>query len=134
MKMMVKLTVLLTTLLLLTGVAFANDCYCYEFIFTFLDGPPGPNSGPVRICFNGYNVGEIYGLTYNFCDPPDPLFMFFDSMREQALASHTSPPNVAYLKFHGDNQHSVTGIVSGDGRYSFRGHKTDSAYCNVCSP
>jgi hypothetical protein len=129
MKTMTKLVVLLAALLQLTGVAFA-ECDCYEFSFTFLDGPPGPYPGPVRICFNGDNVGEIYGLTYNLCDSGDPIIMFFDSMREQALASHTSPPNVAYLKFHGDNQYSVTGIVSGDGRYSFRGHKTDSEYCN----
>ena len=132
MKMMVKLAVLFATFFLLTGVSFAADCDCYKFTFTFLDGPLGPSSGPVKICFNGGNVGEIYGLTYNLCDSGDPIFMFFDSMSEQALAAHTSPSNVAYLKFHGDDQHCVTGIVSGDGRYSFRGHKTDSEYCDTC--
>jgi hypothetical protein len=133
MKTTVKLTFLIAALLLLPGVAFAADCYCYEITFTFLDDPLPSSPGPVKICFNGDNVGDIYGLTYNLCAPPDPLFMFFDSMNEQALASHPSPPNTAYLKFHGDNQYCVTGIVIGDGRYSFRGYKTDMSYCDeVC--
>lgn len=133
MKTMVKLTVLMATLLLLTEASFAvRPCDCYEFTMTSLDGPPHPYPQPVRICFDGDNVAEIYGLTSNLCDiVPDPLFLFFDSINQQTLASHTSPPNTAYLKFHGDNQHNVTGIVIGDGRYSFRGHKTDPEYC-IC--
>jgi hypothetical protein len=130
MKKMLKLTVLLTTLLLLTGVSFAEpQCDCYEVTYTNLDDPtqvpPEPSS--VRICYSGYPVGTVEGL----CSQPpyqDPLFMFFDSMNEQALTSRESC--VAYLKFHGDDQYVLTGLTFGGVyRYTIRGHKVDESEC-----
>jgi hypothetical protein len=122
MKMMVKLAVLFATLLLLTGAAFAQsfNCNCYEVTLTDLDGSPDTWTEFVEICFDDDNVGHT-----DLCGESE-LYMFFDSMREQALTYHSNAGVcVAYLKFHGDDQYVVTGIVFGEGRATFRGHKTD---------
>ena len=135
MKMMVKLAVLLATLSLLTGVTFADDCACYEVSGTALD-VPATDTSFVKICFDGDNIGEIYGLCSRLCTPPEPLFMFFDSMNEQALTSFAVDSItrcVTYLKFHGNNQYVVTGLVVSGDRWTLRGHKTDDSNC-VCTP
>ena len=126
MKTMAKLIVLLATLLLLTGVAFAvngEHCSCYAITLTYLENPENNGTIPVYICFDSDNVGTISDL----CHGSD-LYMFFDSMNEQALTSLSNAGFcAAYLKFHGDNQYVVTGIIVNDtGRATFRGHKVES--------
>jgi hypothetical protein len=136
MKIMVKLIVLFATLLLLTGVSFADDCACYKVRGTALD-VPGTDTSFVRICFDyGDNIGEIYGMCPSLCAPREPLFMFFDSMNEHALTSYAVggiTRCVTHLKFHGDNQYVLTGIHFNGFRWTLRGHKTDDSYC-VCPP
>ena len=121
MKMM-NLAVLLATVLLLTGVAFAADCqqYCYEFIGTNLDDPEDTHPSCERVTFCDDNTGS---MTSPYCAE---MSLFFDSMSRQALAYDNSALScVAYLKFHGDNQHVVTGINLYDGkRYKVQGHQS----------
>jgi hypothetical protein len=117
---MIKLTVVLATLLLLTGVAFATgDCSLYEFHYTWLDDPEISGTWCVELCFYS-------GYYYGFCDlTTGDLELFFDSMKKQALFSNNYDVN-GYLKFHGDNLFSFTGIEDCDGyRYEIRGHKVE---------
>ena len=131
MKNMVRLTVLMATLLLLAGVALADWCECYEINMTSLTEPV---SGTFysEICFDYDNVGRV---TY-FCTPPGhsgpPLYMFFDSMKKEAITyTDEFGSCIVYFKFHGDNNHVVTGIESHDGyRSKFRGHQVDMEKCN----
>jgi hypothetical protein len=136
MKMMVKLAVLFAILLLVTGVAFSADCDCYEVSGTALD-VPATDTRFVRICFDyGDNIGEIYGLCPSLCAPPEPLFMFFDSMNEKALTSYAHggiTRCVTHFKFHGNNQNVLTGIHFNGIRWTIWGHKTDDSNC-VCTP
>ena len=124
MKTMVKLTVLLATLLLLAGVAFAGTpCDSYEFRYTDLDNPGSSGTWCVELCFN---YEEQSGAFLGFCDMgvPGNLVLFFDSMKKQALMYN--PVTVGYLKFHGDRLFIFTGIEDCDGtRYEIRGHKVD---------
>jgi hypothetical protein len=132
MKMIVKLTVLITTLLLFAGLSFADDCGCYDVTYTGFDAPVG-SSFFLKICFDyGDNDGEIYGLCDTVCGPPDPLYMFFDSFRQQAYAYKGSQGVcMVHLKFHGDNQYVVDGnMLLIFGRGTLRGHKTDLAKCS----
>ena len=121
MKMMVKLAVLFSILLLFNGLAFADyGCYCYEVTNTDLEDPSHTWTGFVEICFHEDNVGHT-----DLCGETE-MYMFFDSMRDQALTYHSNAGVcLAYLKFHGDDQYVVTGIVFGEGRATFRGHKID---------
>jgi hypothetical protein len=126
MKPIIKLGVLFATLLLLTGVAFATNgehCSCYAITLTYLENPENNELIPVYICFDSDNVGTISDL----CHGSD-LYMFFDSMNEQALTYLSNAGFcAAYLKFHGDDQYVVTGIIVNDlGRATFRGHKVES--------
>jgi hypothetical protein len=141
MKIMVKLEILMAILLLLTPVAFADGpCYCYKIDFTELDEPANDTSF-VKICFDhGDSIGEIYGICSRLCAPPELLYMFFDSMNEQALTSYAVDSVtmcMAHLKFHGDNQYVATGIhyngFNFGSRWSFRGHQTEMYHCN-CNP
>ena len=123
MKMMVKLVFLIATLLLISGIAFAGaDCSCYEIIKTDLEDPSHTWADFVEICFDEDNVGHT-----DLCGGTE-MYMFFDPMREQALTYHSNEGVcLAYLKFHGDDQYVVTGILFGYGglRTTFRGHKID---------
>jgi hypothetical protein len=133
MKMMVKLAVLITTLLLLTSLSFAADCDCYEITYTNLDDPTTDRfTSFVRICDSGYPLSSIAGICDDLCDPSDSLYMFFDSMYDQALISHNAGTCLAYLKFHGDDRYVLTGLWVGSYRATIRGHKTDAA-C-TCTP
>jgi hypothetical protein len=137
MKIIVKLAVLFAALLLLTSVAFAEDCNCYAVTQTPLEDPsPFPSDTfPVTICFDdGDNVGTI---AYLCSDVEDPLVMFFNSMSDQAVTSHEYDIDslcVAYLKFHGDNNYALTGMRYNTplGRASLKGHKIDWCLCNPC--
>jgi hypothetical protein len=128
MKTMVKLTVLMAFLLLLTGVAFAgSNCHDYEFDWTDLDNPGMSGTWCVELCFN---YGDQSGNFSGFCEADGNLVLFFDAMNKQALFYATSTsiyPNVGYLKFHGDWLHVFTGIMFCDigYRYEVRGHKVD---------
>jgi hypothetical protein len=131
MKILVKLGVLCATFLLLAGVSFAAECDCYEIILTDLDGPPETWSQAVEICFDeGITGSSIDGLCDPFGEDSDDLFLFFNPLNEEALTYHSNDGVcVAYLKFHGDNQFAVTGIIYGEGRASFKGHKVDESEC-----
>jgi hypothetical protein len=123
MKTMLKLAVLITTLLLLSGVSFGEaPCYYYEVELTNLaDGTVTPEL--VQICLD---PGNDYGQIDCCCILYQTLTLFFDSMNQQALGSGTGC--TSYLKFHGDYQHIVTGITFCDGQmFSLRGIKTDVA-------
>ena len=126
MKTMVKLTVLMATLLLLTGVAFANGgpCYYYEYVWTDLNPPFTSDTSCTELCFN---YGDHTGTYSNFCGSGD-LVLFFDPMNKQALLYATGIyPEVGYIKFHGDSLHVFTGIeyCEYNGRFQIRGHKVD---------
>jgi hypothetical protein len=120
MKTMVKLAVLITTLLLLSGVSFAQPCdsACYEVTVTDLDDLTNTHTGCIYINFCEGTMDSPFGT--------DMVF-FFDSMKEQALVYSDSDPScVGYLKFHGDWQYIITGIGYCVGeRHKIRGHKVD---------
>ena len=109
MKIMVKLTVLMATLLLLTGVAFAqpsDDCSCYEITCTNLDTGSVVADHLVVLCFD---MGEKDGSFTGLCNAEGQMCLFFDSMKKEALAySETNP--YGYLKFHGDHLYVVQGM------------------------
>ena len=122
MKMIVKLAVLFTTLLLLTGESFARDCYCYEVVATNLDTPANSQTIYPVLCFDYDNTGDIYSKF-----GPGEMSLFFDPMREQALGFDPKNPScVGYFKFHGDWLYVLTGIgyCVGD-RWQLKGHQID---------
>lgn len=122
MKKMVKVAVLLATLLLLAGVAFADECY--EVTCTNVDTGEKLIHN-VRIDPE-YNENE--GRFHGFCGVSGDLVTFYDAMKLQAIA--VEPPVQAYLKFHGDWYHVVTGIVYCYGtRWDVRGHIVDYGEC-----
>jgi hypothetical protein len=132
MKMMVKLAVLLATLLLLTGAAFAQiyDCDCYEFTATKADDPSVQYTFNGTVCLDeennyGYVCGGFDSVVLDM-----QLSLFLDSMRDQGLGYNDNC--LGYFKSHGDDHYVITGIsyCYGD-RYTIRGHKTDAA-CPAC--
>ena len=121
MKMMVKLSVLLATLLLLTGVAFAW-CNCYEITATDVDNPTNTHTETVEVCLDyEYYNGDVCA--------PDPyrlnLSLFFEPLGLQILAYNKGC--VGSFKFHGSNNNVVTGIgyCNGNTRWTIWGHTTD---------
>jgi hypothetical protein len=126
MKKMVKIAVLLATLLLLTGVAFA-DCYeCYEVTVKDLDDPTNTHTGCIAIDFCS---GQIYNSPFG-----TDIVLFFDSMKEQALIYDDSDPScVGYVKFHGDYGYIMTGIGYCEGeRHNIKGHQIDCSSNPMC--
>jgi hypothetical protein len=130
MKMMLRLAILMATLLLLAGVAFAingEDCYYYETFYINLDNPSETeNDYCWQLCFKH---GEPSGNYSPFCMGDGDLVLFFDSMNEKALLYTTSinGEEVGYLKFHGDRLFIFNGIIScGEGnRYEVKGHRVN---------
>ena len=134
MKMMVKLAVLFATLLLLTGVAFAQptmgDCDCYEITATDVDNPTNTHTETVNVCLD-YEVtnGRV-------CTPAEPydlqLSLFFEALGLKVLAYNKGC--VGSFKFHGSDRNVVTGIgyCNGNTRWTIWGHKTDKA-CPACA-
>ena len=130
MKRLVQLAVLLATLLLLTGVAFAPPMcwpFCYEMTATDLDDPTNTHTGCIRLDLCENNTGFINGPFGT------NMSLFFDSMRKQALGYDDSDPScVGYFKFHGDDLYVITGIGFCEGeRHQIRGHQ--SACCAIYS-
>ena len=127
MNIMLKLTVLFATLLLLTGVSFAQEypCEaCYEVTATDLDDPTNTHTGCVQLDFCAGTMNSPFGTN---------MSLFFDSMRKQALGYDPSDPScVGYFKFHGDDLYIIKGIGYCEGeRHTIRGHQ--SACCAVHS-
>jgi len=123
MKMMVKLAVLIATLLLVTGVSFAANCwqYCYEVTVIDLDDPTNTHTALIGLSFCDDNTGTItspFGTN---------MSLFFDSMRDQALGYDPSDPScVGYFKFHGDDLYIIKGIGYCEGeRHNILGHKSE---------
>ena len=123
MKAVVKLVVLCATLLLLTGMAFADGgtyCACYKIDYFGLDLVyTGTQYYP--ICLNY----EEHSGTSDGCD----LFLF-DGLSNQVLA--TCPGCVAYFKFHGQDNNVLSGMEycgGTGGRFILWGHKTDPSNC-----
>ena len=118
MKKMVKMAVLLATLLMLTGVAFADECY--EITCTGLDYQ-------FELTHNVYfdtDSGSFDGL----CATSGNMSLFYDSMNLQAIMQGSSIDG--YLKFHGDDFHVLKGIVyCMGGRFKVRGHIIDYDEC-----
>jgi hypothetical protein len=101
-----------------------SDCDCYEVTYTNADNPEDAKVEPTNVCFNFEEHAGIFGM-WN-------LSLFFDSMNKQALAYGISAGvPVAYLKFHGDQVHVVTGIYNFYGnQWTIRGHKISSENCH----
>ena len=117
MKMIVKFTVLSATLLLLTGIAFAQgDCECYKVNFTDLDNPAGGKTVYEEICLDYANNAGVFGM----CD-----LSLFPGLITQGLVYGC--PCVAYFKFHGYDNNVITGEAHCDmgDRYTFWGHITN---------
>ena len=130
---MVKLAVLLATLLLVTGVAYADWCGCYEITCTDLDSDTVVANHPVVICYDPWGDNEFYfnGL----CNSEGTTISFFDAMKDQLLV-YDGSGNLGYLKFHGDYQHVVKGIGYCAGhRWELKGHEVeDSSICDGMWP
>ena len=115
MKIMVKVAVLFATLLLLTGVAFAADCYeyCYAITNTEVDNPTNTYTDCAVFQFCDDNSGSAGSVD---------MSLFFDSMKDQGLFYDSSC--VGYLKFHGDDLYIFTGIGFCSGtRWMYKGHQ-----------
>jgi len=126
MKIMLKFAVLFVTLLLLTGVGFAANCWdsCYEVTVTDLDDPTNTHTACVGLKFCDDNTGAMaspFGKD---------MSLFFDSMKDQALGYDPSNPScVGYFKFHGDDLYILKGIGYCEGeRHTIKGHQKDC--CN----
>ena len=123
MKMMVKLAVLLAALLLLTGVAFADWCSCYDITYTQVDDPTIVNTAPAEVCLDfGARTGSI-------CSGSNmvPLSLFFKPLGIHVL-QYGGVGCVGSFKFHGENLN----VISGDsycpgygGQLTVWGHRTD---------
>jgi hypothetical protein len=130
MKTMVKLTVLIATLLLLTGGAFAGTnppCNCYILSWNALDNY-GPMYGPVLLCSGPNNQGRYGG----FCFQTGGLSWFFDQDPVQALGYNplSESPEEGYLKFHDSRLTVFNGIWNCDGnRYNVWGRITNLSNC-----
>ena len=128
MKMMVKLTVLFATLLLLTGVAFAQyyDCDCYEVTATEVGNLTHTHSESVEVCLD-------YGDKKGFVCAPDPydldLSLFFQPLGLQILAFNEGA--TGFFKFHGSHNNVLTGIGYfglDNTRWTLWGHKTEGPW------
>ena len=102
-----------------TGVSLDADCGCYEVVWTDIK--------------NNIRYPYVYGqMCLDFANNTGywdcwSLSLFFDSMGKKALATGCGR-NLAQLKFHGDDQHIVSGIaydISLDITYTFKGHKVE---------
>jgi len=127
MKKMIKIAILLATLLLVTGIAFAGSigsCSCYEAVWTDLDDNTSTPYCCEYICINeGNNTGQWGGMD---------LYLFFDSMNKKVLGySSNGDICTAYWKYHGDDYSIINGIhkCSNSHRLAFRGVKTDLDKC-----
>jgi len=121
MKTMVKLAVLFAVLLLLTGVAFAQDCECYKITFTSSDNPAHTATQYDEICLDyADNIGSIFG-----CD-----ISLFPGLITQGLI-FCPYPCVGYFKFHGSDNNVITGMEYCEPgiRSTFWGHITDFSNC-----
>ena len=127
MKKMVKIAVLLATLLLVTGVSFAGNCWqeCYEVTVTDLDDPTNTHTGCIYINFFDNTMESPFGTD---------MSLFFDSMKEQVLIYDDSDPScVGYVKFHGDNLYIIKGIGYCEGeRHNIKGHQIDCSSNPMC--
>jgi len=119
MKTMVKLAVLCTALLLLTGIAFAQvDCECYKITWTDVDNPADSGWDYSEICLDYEN----HAGTIDSCD----LSLFPGSIVQGLLYNC---PCVAYFKFHGNDNNVITGKQWCVGRFTFWGHIVDFSNC-----
>jgi len=122
MKAIVKLAVLFATLLLITGVAFAQeDCECYKITLTSLDNPPNTENAYEEICLDYENNTGAFET----CNSA-----LFPGLITQGLVYDPTCCK-GYFKFHGNDNNVVTGefICMGTGRYTFWGHITDRTNC-----
>jgi hypothetical protein len=139
MKMLVKLAVLLSILLLGTGAAFAAACIgsgnfivsdkCYEITATDLDNPALSASFPVRIilCNDMTGVvgtGSVAGDLRLWWFSPPGAFAF-----SKQMIVPVADDCAGYFKFHGENDNNVIGIGecqanSTIDRWTLKGHMT----------
>jgi hypothetical protein len=113
MKMMVKLAVLFATLLLLTGVSFADFCGCYEITATDVDNPEDSCTRSVNMCFDESGI---------LIAPPSPP-LTPKAMILTSFSGGLSPIIIgngltdwASFKFHGDWFNVITGQLSSYGK------------------
>jgi hypothetical protein len=155
MKTMVKIAVLVASLLLVTGLVFAQEvppveapppppqcddggvrCECYEVTATDLTDPMGSWTKDWEICFN-FN-DECGVLLYPVGDGTKMYFaLFFDSLNTEMTGVGGNFGGTS-LKFHGDDFHILDGNLfcygnvanppfcgNGGHRYTLRGIKKD---------
>jgi len=122
MKTIVKLALLFTSLLLLTGVAFAanpcgcSDAECFTVSGTNLDNPNNPFTSEWYICFDGYPYLHL-------CDSGieiTPLLWFDQGLNDKAVSYSFN--NGVYLTFHGDVFNGLFYNVTNSGNARYRIH------------
>jgi hypothetical protein len=131
MKTMVKLAVLIATLLLLTGGAFADgiqDCKCYKVTYDELDYPWDYGTEDTLLCFNYENNTGSFG---NLCGGGGSLSLFFDDPVQALVYTVSQSPVVGYLKFHDMRLTVLNGILycPGASRYNLWGRIEDPSNC-----
>jgi hypothetical protein len=124
MKKTVGFTVLFAALLLVTGVAFAQWCDCYEITCTDLDRPLMITHN-VELCFDPEDSEGVFG---GLCNEEGDMSLFLGLIK-QALAYTDGV--TAHLKFHGSWPFNV---VHGDvycygDRWNAVGHVTNYDDC-----
>jgi hypothetical protein len=129
MKMMLKFLIILVTLLIVTGAAFAAptsplcnnayNCECYEVTATDVDNAAHSWTRVVEICIDSEN--QCGWLDYPYDDGHQLyLSLFFDGLQTKITGS-ASNFDAASLKFHGDDLYVLTGDL-----YCYSGN----AFCN----
>ena len=102
MKMTVILAVLLVSLLLMTGAAFATVCCadaCYKVTGTDLTNPANSFTQDWEFCFDGDDLGTLC----NMSGPTAFLqFIGFPEILHDQLISINPGSKGVYIKFHGD--------------------------------
>ena len=124
MKPMVRLAVLLSTLLLITGVALAQDCKCYSVTLTAMDGSNEKNNYYDLICLDyEKNSGTITSGDFSM-----DLSLFFDYFPNYMIGSGSGC--VAFFNSMGSINTVIIGIEDcGGDRSRFYGITVDMRLC-----
>jgi hypothetical protein len=128
MKVMVKLAVLIASLLLVTGVAFAGVCYnpvCYSVDGINVSNPAGNFTGQIWLICLGSTPASISVIPSSPpLSSPAMAAVFTDGLFLQAVGYSPVFPagNGIYMKFHGSDDGIFNGIFSPDGIMEYRLH------------
>jgi hypothetical protein len=123
MKPMVRLAVLLLTLLLITGVALAQECKCYDATLTAMDGSWQSHYYDLICLDYEKNSGTITSGSFSM-----ELTLFFDYIPNYMIGSGSGC--VSFFNSMGSVNTVIIGMEScGGNRARFYGITVDMRFC-----